>query len=271
VGDELIYHYTGLKGLMGIIEEHQVWATNVRFLNDTGESTFGVERLRELVIGDVKTRHDPHGYLRTFGKLIKRTPWMQEPFVTCFCRNDDLLSQWRSYGRLGYAIGFDRETFASLHGGPVAGFALREMIYSKRRQADLVHAVIDQFVERVVTPPFNPSVEPIEIAEWYAPLSVALFQLLPAFKHKAFREEHEVRSESWHTDEDLHFRETILGPTPYIITKIDDTEGRSTIRTVRVGPTPHPEEAILGVQKLLARSGHDDVIVLKSDTPFRWQ
>ena len=269
MSDDLIYHYTGLKGLIGIIEHREIWATSVRFLNDTGEATFGLRRLQHLVTEDIKGRDDSYGYLRTFADLISRMPWTQEPFVTCFCREDDLLSQWRGYGRLGYAIGFDREAFAALHGGAARGFALREMIYSKKDQAALVHSAIDELLSRIVTPPLT-GAQSDQIAEWYAPLSVALFKLLPLFKHKAFREEHEVRSESWHTDEDLCFRETVLGPTPYIITKIDDSQGRSTVRTVRVGPTPHPDEAVLGVERLLARYDHDNVTVLTSKMPFRW-
>ena len=47
--DELIYHYTDLNGLLGILESKELWATDVRYLNDASEATFGEERLRKLV------------------------------------------------------------------------------------------------------------------------------------------------------------------------------------------------------------------------------
>jgi hypothetical protein len=33
----LLYHYTDQKGLLGILESKQLWATHYRYLNDTSE------------------------------------------------------------------------------------------------------------------------------------------------------------------------------------------------------------------------------------------
>ena len=34
---ELLYHYTDAKGLIGILESRQIWASNIRHLNDSSE------------------------------------------------------------------------------------------------------------------------------------------------------------------------------------------------------------------------------------------
>jgi hypothetical protein len=34
----LLYHYTDLRGLLGILESGSIWATHIRFLNDLSES-----------------------------------------------------------------------------------------------------------------------------------------------------------------------------------------------------------------------------------------
>ena len=52
---QTIYHYTGLKGLMGIVEHKRLWATDVRYLNDTSESTYGDARLSALLNEEMST------------------------------------------------------------------------------------------------------------------------------------------------------------------------------------------------------------------------
>jgi hypothetical protein len=53
VPEGLIYHYTDLRGLLGILDERKLWATDIRYLNDTSEGTYGLKRLHELV-GEVR-------------------------------------------------------------------------------------------------------------------------------------------------------------------------------------------------------------------------
>ena len=42
---DLLYHYTGWEGLEGILRERMIWATDVRYLNDTSE----VHYTREVI------------------------------------------------------------------------------------------------------------------------------------------------------------------------------------------------------------------------------
>ncbi len=61
-------------------------------------------------------------------------PWEQVPPVTCFYKDGDLLSQWRSYGLQGYAISLERALFAALS-PPASGLVVRDMIYKKSLRA----------------------------------------------------------------------------------------------------------------------------------------
>jgi hypothetical protein len=45
----LIYHYTDAAGLLGIIESKTIRATNVMFMNDSVEATFGWERIERFL------------------------------------------------------------------------------------------------------------------------------------------------------------------------------------------------------------------------------
>jgi hypothetical protein len=43
----------------------------------------------------------------------------------------------------------------------------------------------------------------------------------------------------------------------------------SAIRSVTIGPTPHPEEALQGVKDLFAKH-RIDIVPEKSESPSRW-
>jgi hypothetical protein len=41
-GPAILYHYTAADGLLGMLQSHQIWATNVRFINDRSELDYGI-------------------------------------------------------------------------------------------------------------------------------------------------------------------------------------------------------------------------------------
>lgn len=134
----VLYHYTNAGGLQGILEKHQVWATDIRYLNDSMErSMFLEKRLPSILPAPVakalatlaKTEEAARQAINEMGgmdKAIQQTAWQfamnitehtkkfGQPFITSFCTpagtdvDDGLLSQWRGYGKDGgYALVFD--------------------------------------------------------------------------------------------------------------------------------------------------------------------
>src|SRR5208283_3832785 len=47
----VLYHYTRVEGLKGIVETNELWATSAHFLNDSAEVTYGYEVLKEALDG----------------------------------------------------------------------------------------------------------------------------------------------------------------------------------------------------------------------------
>jgi len=47
--DKIIYHYTSLQGLLGIIESRSIWTTNIIYLNDTSELNYATKLFNEEV------------------------------------------------------------------------------------------------------------------------------------------------------------------------------------------------------------------------------
>src|ERR1035441_8491044 len=109
---DTLFHYTTAAGLLGILKGSNIWATDLRFLNDAQEAVYA----RDMVIEAVTTMENPvhrpehwaheHGEpaLEEFGRyqgfvLNEMRNSEFGVYVTCFCESGDLLSQWRGYGK----------------------------------------------------------------------------------------------------------------------------------------------------------------------------
>ena len=153
---DLVYHYTTAPGLFGIISEHQIRATHVRYLNDLSESTYANDIFYEFAhpwldntiekASEYDESSSPRDILadviiRTYIDLKDRYDF----FVISFCENRDLLSQWRGYGSSsGYAIGFDRPGLSSI-GDKHLGF--KKVTYCRERQQELLKTAMPIWVD----------------------------------------------------------------------------------------------------------------------------
>ena len=99
--DEVIYHYTSAEGLRGIIENSEIWLTNVSFVNDMTECK---------ALQEEKDLFDDNDFTN---KLV-RDCWKDfidyshndyDTYIASFSRGDESLDQWRGYGN--FRIGFE--------------------------------------------------------------------------------------------------------------------------------------------------------------------
>ena len=112
----VLYHYTTAEGLKGIVENEELWATSAYYLNDSAEILYGY-RLLDLALekwlqratsceGSV-SRGLGESLRRYFGHDALERNVITPIYLTCFCEEGNLLSQWRAYGSSGgYSIGF---------------------------------------------------------------------------------------------------------------------------------------------------------------------
>ena len=68
---EKLYHYTNSEGLIGIIKDRALWATNLHFLNDAEEFNFATH----FAVGDL-IRRVAHG---EHERLVKRLREITDP------------------------------------------------------------------------------------------------------------------------------------------------------------------------------------------------
>ena len=100
--DEFVYHFTDLKGLLGIVQNHDLWLTNARYSNDDRKMLHGlhvtedvIEQRREAALGDPLRLN----YLDRVQKELATTS-DEGVFVTSYCLKDDLL-KWSRFSEQG--------------------------------------------------------------------------------------------------------------------------------------------------------------------------
>ncbi len=102
-----LYHYTSREIFWKIMEEESFLARHILFSNDFGENMIGKQAMEKAVKNE--------------GSALAESDAL--PFMICFCKKEDLLSQWRGYANEGVTIEFDfskglygrKEGFSSYH------------------------------------------------------------------------------------------------------------------------------------------------------------
>src|SRR4051794_37392114 len=88
-----LYHYTTLAGLMGIVSDSTLWASDARFLNDSSELSYAAQLIDGVVTEQVAgvTSDLLRDALPTRSGFANGFEYGRRPFVACFCEEDDLL------------------------------------------------------------------------------------------------------------------------------------------------------------------------------------
>lgn len=257
--NQLIYHYTTIKGLIGIITKSELWASDCRFLNDGTELTYALDLFFSEV--DKNLKEDLKFVDKGSGGLSIpfRTPSeSSDVFIVCFCENGDLLSQWRGYGQdQGYAIGFDKEKLEDLGLGKLV-----KVYYGLEN--------LNEFFSSELSLAKIPTAHPGNV-EFFE--SEHILPRLAEIKNPVFAEEHEWRlishaskySESKKPEPIINFRESVLGPVGYIVHKITS----SCIREIIIGPGAHKETRKSAASRMIKYHSFTNINIRTSKIPLR--
>jgi len=190
-------------------------------------------------------------------------------FVTSFCIDGDLLSQWRGYGLdSGYAIGFDHNVLddmrkAEYHKRNFFMSLFDCVIYNDCNIPKSFEDSVDKLINLLRDSKNKPQPQRDEAWEIY-------IQTLPLFKHNGFREEHEYRlvfatKSSQVTD--IHFRYQRGVAVPYIVL-FEDEQVLLPIREIVVGPSQDAELREKAIQLMLVQKGLNPQVVKLSSIPY---
>jgi hypothetical protein len=292
--DEVIYHYTSAEGLRGIIENSEIWLTNVSFVNDMTECK---------ALQEEKILFDDNDFTN---KLV-RDCWKDfvdyshndyDTYIASFSRGDESLDQWRGYGN--FRIGFEPNNLISPYSN------LYSCVYSKDEIKNWILA--KEKVKEWEGESLN------DEYKWGAAFNL-IYAASKKYKNAYFEKEREVRliAVSHHTWEPypnspsmyekgppIHYRDhpVFKVPIPYVKFFRDDGEpkdntdlilsetskqmkgrkldeettkkkGLLPITEILIGPMLHQKEAEIACEILLKDKGYEKVKVKVSVIPYR--
>jgi hypothetical protein len=296
-----VFHYTTVEGLLGILRTRRLWATDIGYLNDKSEFIYANEMVRE-VGSAITTGVEP--LLDLAAVLNANLLDHSECYVSCFCEDGDLLSQWRAYSHrgAGYAIGFDLAKLRALSNPDDAGFLLGRVIYDRKEQMSILrgalvpalkpitgtvlrdellrlineaakqaHGMSPEDAKRMIDDT-TPAVGQHLMGLLSGPLGDALTRLLATrafLKFPRFSEEREWRLaliRSRDASDQFGCFEGLL--IPRVELDLGPYESLPINRVV-IGPNLHPEAARLSVRRFLNSIGLQRVEVEVSPIPLR--
>jgi hypothetical protein len=208
-----LHHYTTTEGLLGIVEKSTIWASDVRYMNDSSELSYASHLIEEVVaeaISEVEDEPLKAALPQRYGdEPLKLVPPQRydlangfehgglRPFVACFCENGDLLSQWRGYaaGTTGFSLGIDVGGLARRQELPPNTY-LRKVIYDEERQRAMVRDIVGTWLRTAQSLlDADQTLGPTDLFPYPAiwALERALTEHHLCFKHPTFAEEHEWR------------------------------------------------------------------------------
>ena len=269
--NELLYHYTDLKGFLGIIESRKLWASNISFLNDYSEFEFGVELTNDIIERKRDISSDPleKEFIQHLSDVSFVSIFKDLCYVVSFCEDGNLLSQWRGYGSdaSGIAIGFRRDKLQELFD---TNSWLLKIEYDKNVQKEILELIIKYYLEKAkqIDMPSRIFIYEKNILSLMSELS----EILPTFKDPSYKEEKEWRIVYRPTFDETSTKFRIARNiiVPYVELSIG-TEWQDVdelIGEVVIGPTRRKDTIFEGVSKVLNDSKLN-AILRNSNIPFR--
>jgi hypothetical protein len=257
----VLYHYTGQRGLLGILKDREVWASSIRHLNDTSEFELAVE-LAQRRIDDGNFEESARKRLRAELTVFRGGFPENGVYVFSLTENRDQLSQWRGYAPSGsgYAIGLAPHVIEHLC--TPDDQAIGRCCYDEDAQARLVAAIVDDVAVKI---PLWPTGSTYTGRSFWG-----LGYIAPFLKDKGYQEEAEWRVVGGEVaPEKICHREGESFIVPYLRWHLPEfRRGRPLFEEVVIGPTPHAQASTQGLLSLLRHHG-EWCDVNQSKIPFR--
>lgn len=269
---KVIYHYTGLEALRGIVSDGVIWASDVRHLNDRAELLYALESMFQM---SVKI-WGADANLQPLEAIFR--PSRSWQLVSCFSYSRDQLSQWRAYGqRVGVAIAFDHDhlmSAATLAGGRIVACQYFQPADFSRLQEPL-EAILDSLRKPGVLNGEGALVN----MEVQSEAARKVVEIAAAIKHPSFFEEQEARLVFARSkvDDGIAFRASPQSLTPYLRVDVDGRRfgakqrqryaNHLGILEVTVWPSNVDDQILDSIDMLMSRAG--SVLVNRSSSPYR--
>lgn len=298
--DTPLHHYTTLKGFLGIINDGEIWATNIFYMNDQTELNRAIEFLNAELAPRIDVLKEERMKLgpRALGpetnsdilKIEAKLRFLEivnssasnivkdnriQFYVCSFAALDDSLSQWRGYCQdgNGISIGFDFVGFKT-------HLVLRKCNYNEDHQKQIVKELVDWWFRQLDTNleaniksesnKSNFGIGATISSHFVMECRNSFFRVAPFFKHPKYEEETEWRivigGEEKTLCENIKIVDSANILKPYY--RINLT-WLPKIKQVRVGPSSHIDLNESSTKLFLKSKDLNSDVVIRSGIPYR--
>jgi hypothetical protein len=262
-----LFHYTTQEGLLGILNNNQIWATHIEYLNDSTELRYALKLARD----ELEKRHRQ----ATEDKEKDKIECLLDELgshrvlnisVSCLTEERDLLSQWRAYGGKGsgYSIGFNVSHLIKLANSN--DYNLVKVEYDLEKQKQIISRFIDEsLVDDFNTNKYGPINERVTVDG--TPITMIyvqrvggdfiknLYSIAPCLKDPSFKEEREWRLISNIPSKDACFRINKAMLVPY--KNLDLGDKCAYLKSITVGPSLHMDLSVEAIKILMHKFSYD--------------
>jgi hypothetical protein len=261
-----LHHYTSLYSLIGIVDQKEIWFTNIDYLNDISEFREGKELFLEILARAESKFELPESYTR-IRCYIEECITPYDLFSFSVSERRDSLEQWRAYANAesGVMITF-HGIFEHLE---EAGITCMKVVYDEKHYTEEIHRLVEK-MKRWDLARLNGN-----LAGFWAKFHRVMAKLFLKKKNSAFKHEEEWKLFYSHRDiddsdkigtevvkEKIRFRPAENYIIPYSIldlTKLRVFDRSRFIQEVLVSPTIKQREkgqsrSIEGIKRLLAKN-----------------
>lgn len=261
--EDTLYHYTSFDGLLGIVESGVLWASDIRYMNDSAELKHTLNLLQAHITDRIIEGADnPRLLNQLLDWLSRRIVSGSMLFGGSFRANGNLLSQWRGYSvhGKGVSLGFDPAHIRSCAGRQ--HFQVGKCLYEAEQQRSLIAQIVDAVEIIAVQTGENEELarRPRENAyfEVFERVEGDLLRIASILKHPSFEEEQEWRIVSPviadFSDASVRFREGTSMLIPFYAFQLTDSDGSCLdLEHVYLGPTNNSELSMNSLQLYLAK------------------
>lgn len=272
-----LYHYTNLNGLIGILENSEIWLSNMYFLNDKNEFELGlrfvVEQL-EAYKGGFSVLKPTKYFIEALEKAIDFIKEKDSPYILSMTTNNDLLSQWRGYTNngVGVNIGFSNKFFEENK------LKVYKCIYDDEKQKEIINHILTESIFMFIGIADSQGIfkdsEKIELSKYDKAVSVAgqyfidrTMFFCSLIKDKSFIEEDEWRLLLFDEKSEINFLNKGNYFRPYKKIKIDNLN--DSIDKVMIGPNSEKELCHLSLKMLFNKYKIEIEKLNQSKIPYR--
>jgi len=286
----VLYHYTNLQGLLGIIENKNIWASHCEYLNDSSEFQHAIDFARTFS-SNIFMEDE---YLGAFGFSLERALSKidrDEVYVSSFSEKADLLSQWRGYCEpsMGICIGFKKEIIENFCESNK--YILRKCLYDHVEQEKLINSLVSRCLINCPQPvlsrtEYNQLEDKFQFehssnySEYitdgegkeranlaFNSFCRAILEYAPFMKNNGFHEEAEWRIIYKNPKKDIKYRTVQSHLTPYVELPLLSFSNEA-ISEIIIGPNPNSSKCINSVKRLLLTNNLSKVNISSSKIPF---